>query len=67
VARGREAVAVQQVGRCELQQPAGKEEVEAKSQGGVSGVRQQGQRDNQLTNKRQTGGEAYKRQTGNMR
>jgi hypothetical protein len=27
-------------------------------------VRQQGQRDNQLANKRQTGGEVYKRQTG---
>jgi hypothetical protein len=27
-------------------------------------ARQQGQRDNQLANKRQTGGEAYKRQTG---
>ena len=27
-------------------------------------MRQQGQRDNQLANKRQTGGEVYKRQTG---
>jgi hypothetical protein len=36
-ARGREAAAVRQVGHCELRQPAGKEEVEAKSRGGVSG------------------------------
>ena len=30
----------------------------------AAAARQQGQRDNQLANKRQTGGEAYKRQTG---
>ena len=36
-ARGREATAARQVGRCELQQPDGKEEVEAKSRGGVGG------------------------------
>jgi hypothetical protein len=36
-ARGREAAAARQVGRCELQQPDGKEEVEAKSRGGVGG------------------------------
>ena len=35
-ARGREAAAVRQVGCCELRQPAGQEEVEAKLQGGVS-------------------------------
>ena len=36
-AKGREAVAARQVGRCELRQPDGKEEVEAKLQGGVGG------------------------------
>jgi hypothetical protein len=35
-ARGREAAAVRQVGCCELRQPAGQEEVEAKLQGGFS-------------------------------
>ena len=30
-ARGREAAAVRQVGHCELQQPDGEEEVEAKT------------------------------------
>ena len=33
-ARGREAAAARQVGCCELQQPDGEEEVEAKLQGG---------------------------------
>ena len=37
-ARGREAAAAQQAGHCELRQPDGEEEVEAKSRGGVGGV-----------------------------
>jgi hypothetical protein len=36
-ARGREAAAARQVGSCELRQPDGEDEVEAKSQGGVGG------------------------------
>ena len=37
MARGREAAAARQVGRCELQQLDGEEEVKAKLQGGVGG------------------------------
>ena len=45
-ARGREAAAVHQVGRCKLRQPDGEEEVEAQSRGGggsgvTTGVMQQ--------------------------
>jgi len=63
-ARGREVAAARQVGRCELQQPDGEEEVEAKLRGESAAARQQGRLNNQLANKRQMGGDAYKRQTG---
>ena len=36
-ARGQEGAPAQQVGHCELRQPDGKEEVEAKSRGKVGG------------------------------
>jgi len=36
-ARGQEAAAARQVGSCELRQPDGEEEVEAKLRGGVGG------------------------------
>jgi len=63
-ARGQEAAAVQQVGHCELRQPDVKEEVEAKSRGGVGGVTTTGATRQPAGKQEATGGEAYKRQMG---
>ena len=58
---------MRQVGRCELRQPAGKEEVEAKSRGGVSGGATTGATQQPAGKQEANGREAYKRQMGNGR
>jgi hypothetical protein len=63
-ARGREAAAARQVGRCELRQPDGEEEVEAKSRGGVGEGATTGATRQPPGKQEATGGEAYKRQMG---
>ena len=63
-ARGREAVTAQQVGRCELQQPDGEEEVEAKSRGGVGGGATTRAMRQPAGKQEAMGEETYKRRTG---